>query len=201
MAPRERDGAERSAKACDARRPPPLVAARGADAARRRAALFNARSAELLVRRGIHARPRAAREPRRDAPRHRQDREHAAALVRAGLGLVANLRHGRGRVALPLGARRRCHRAGCLGDRSGARRAGDRLAPRGDRLRRARRREPAVRVVFPGSPGRTVFTSSSRHSRSSTSCAPIAHQRAGISSDSRSPRRSPWRPSTSRPSC
>ena len=64
------------------------------------AAPLDARPAELLVRRGVHARARAAPEPRRDAARGRAHREHAAAVVPARVGDARVL--GTGAVALRL---------------------------------------------------------------------------------------------------
>ena len=122
-----------------------VVAAGGAEAARGAAAAVDARPAELLVRRGVHARARPAPEPVGDAALGRPHREHAAAVVRARVGRLARARHRRDRAAPALGARRDRDRAGRLGDRPRARRA-----PRGDRVRGARRGQPAVRVVLAG---------------------------------------------------
>ncbi len=68
-----------------ARAPPWWPLAR-ADAARGGPAPLDARAAELLVRRGLHARPRAPPEPVGDAALGRPHREHAAAVVRARVG-------------------------------------------------------------------------------------------------------------------
>ncbi len=74
------------------------------------AAVLDARSAELLVRRGVHPRARAARESRGDAALCGSHREHAAAVVRADLGMVADLRHRRDRAASAFGVVRRGNR-------------------------------------------------------------------------------------------
>ena len=88
-----------------------------ADRARRGAAPGHARPAELLVRRGVHARARAAQRSRRDAARRRAPREHAAAVVPDRLGRRAPVRRRRARPAPALGARRRAHRPRRVGDR------------------------------------------------------------------------------------
>jgi len=97
-----------------------VVAARGADDPRGRVAPLDARPAELLVRRGVHARARAAPEPVGDAARSGSHREHAAALVCDRLGRRARVRDRRDRAALALRARGHRDRARRLGDRTRA---------------------------------------------------------------------------------
>ena len=123
-----------------------VVAARGADAARGGAAPLDARAAELLVRRGVHAGARPAPEPRHDAANAVPNTENTPPLwyllewfdYRAA-------RHRRVRAAAALGDRRDRARARRLGIGMRARRP-----RRRDRVRRARRRQPAVRLVLAG---------------------------------------------------
>src|SRR5439155_1477748 len=84
-----------------------LVAACRAACARRGASPVDARSAELLVRRGVHARPRPARQPFGDAALGRPQRELPAALVPARVARRACVRRRRDRAAPPVRATRR----------------------------------------------------------------------------------------------
>src|ERR1035441_2978607 len=124
---------------------PALVATGRADARRRRPSALDAGPAELLVRRGLHAGARPAPQPVGDAARDRAHREHATAVVPAGVGRLARAGHGRGGAAPA-----RC--AG--GDRGRSRRLGDRTgtggASGGAGVRRARGGQPAVRLVLAG---------------------------------------------------
>src|SRR5271166_4754937 len=79
--------------------PARVVAARRPDASGRRSAPVDARPPELLVRRGVHARSRAAPQPVSDAHSDGPQREHAAAVVRARVGRLADPGDGRGRAA------------------------------------------------------------------------------------------------------
>ncbi len=124
---------------------PPVVAAGGAHPAGGDPAPVDARPAELLVRRGVHARSRASREPLRDASLGLPHREQPAAVVPAGMGGRARPRGRRDRAAPALGAGGYRHGAGRLGHRQGAGRP-----TRGDRLRGAGGGQPAVRVVLAG---------------------------------------------------
>src|SRR5207248_5152351 len=104
---RGRGRAEHSTARGEERRTPPaavLVAACRAARARRGASPVDARSAELLVRRGVHARPRPARQPFGDAALGRPQRELPAALVPARVARRACVRRRRDRAAPPVRA-------------------------------------------------------------------------------------------------
>ena len=100
--------------------PASVVAAGRAHPAGGGPAAVHARPAELLVRRGLHARPRASSEPLRDAPLGLPHREQPAAVVPAGWADSRVLGDRRDRAAAALGAGGHRHRAGRLGDRPGA---------------------------------------------------------------------------------
>src|SRR4029077_183513 len=125
--------------------PAAVVAVGGVDRAGSRPASLDARPAELLVRRGVHARARAAREPVGDLAHDRAQREHAAALVRDRVGRRARAGNRRGGPAPAFGARGRGDGAGHVGDRRRAGRPAGRAA-----RRRADGGQPAVRVVLAG---------------------------------------------------
>ncbi len=150
-----------------------LVAAGRADAARRGAAPLDARPAELLVRRGVHARPRPAPEPVGDAALGRPHREHAAAVVPARVGRLA-------RARAPARSRCACRRRspGSRPCRSPGRSAASSPAARAAiAVRGARRRQPAVRVVLAGGARVRAVRADWRRSRCSASCAPSASPR------------------------
>ena len=142
------------------------------------AALLDARPAELLVRRGVHARARAAarasgrRCTRSSTPRTRRrcgtcSSGRSSRVFGTGVVALRLLSALAGIATVPV--------AWAIGRELAGRRAA--LV-----ARRARRRQPAVRVVLAGGARLRAVRAARRRSRCCASCAPSA-----------SPRRAAWR--------